>query len=73
MPKKSKLQLKCQNNSLKKNCITPSPSDLDDSKLISQINQTIENNIKLVENIEGILIIIVKIIMYLFSYYLLFN
>ena len=45
MPKKSKLQLKCQNNSLKKNCITPSPSDLDDSKLISQINQKFENNI----------------------------
>ena len=69
MPKKSKLQINLQKNLLKKNCITPTPADFDDSRLISHINQTNEISIKLIENIEGNSFIIVKIITYLFSYY----
>ena len=50
--KQSKLQLKVQKNLLKKKCVTLLPDEFNDPNLYanSQINTTIENEIKLTEN-----------------------
>ena len=51
MPRKSKRQKTLIKNLLDVNCVLL--DELNDSKLTSQINKTIENDIKLVVSIEG--------------------
>ena len=55
MPKKSKLHLNLQKNLLNVKCVTLLPEEFNDPMLYanSQINTTIENEIKLTENIES--------------------
>ena len=66
MPKKSKRQKTLIKNLLNVNCVSLLPAELNDSKFNNQNNNTNENDLKLVENIEcNILIKIIKIIIYL--------
>ena len=53
MPKKSKRQKTLKINLPKLKCLSLIPDKLNAAKLTSQINETNENDIKLVENIKG--------------------